>query len=107
MLNNIVDNSPGLLPTRFACVDNIIKLCYCKNTEVIFQVHFKNKWLTSTESSWKKLDTYIHIRNLNGHLDFSGGFQVIDPSNDEKNAKIEKKTPGTSIKICFQRLITQ
>ena len=33
----------------------------------------------------------LNIRHLNGHLDFSSGFQVIDPSNYEKVLKSRKK----------------
>ena len=47
----------------------------------------------------------LNIRHLNGHLDFSSGFQVIDPSNYEK-CQNRAKNLGTSIKIRFQRLIT-
>ena len=47
---------------------------------MIFQVQFTNKLL-------------INIRHLNGHLDFSSGFQVIDPSNYEKVLK-SRKNPG-------------
>ena len=35
----------------------------------------------------------LNIRHLNGHLDFSSGFQVIDRSNYEKMLKSHKK-PG-------------
>ena len=38
-----------------------------------------------------KLIKKLNIRHLNGHLDFSSGFQVIDPSNYEKNAKVAQK----------------
>ena len=34
-----------------------------------------------------------NVTHLNGHLDFSNGFQVIDPSNYEKVLKSRKK-PG-------------
>ena len=53
--------------------------------KVIFQVQFKN-W---NDLHHQKADKKLNIRHLNGHLDFSNGFQVIDPnSNYEKNAKI-------------------
>ena len=35
----------------------------------------------------------LTIRHLNGHLGFSSGFQVIDPSNYEKRLTSRKK-PG-------------
>ena len=49
----------------------------------------------------KKLNT----RHLNGHLDFSSGFQVIDLQTTKK-CQNRAKNLGTSIKIFFQRLIT-
>ena len=33
----------------------------------------------------------LNIRHLSGHLDFSNGFQVIDPSNYDKMLKSCKK----------------
>ena len=38
----------------------------------------------------RKLIKKLNIRHLNGHLDFSSGFQVIDPSNYEKVLKSRK-----------------
>ena len=39
----------------------------------------------------EKAHKKLNIRHLNGHLDFSSGFQVIDPSNYGKSAKIAQK----------------
>ena len=41
----------------------------------------------------EKAHKKLNIRHLNGHLDFSSGFQVIDPSNYEKVLK-SRKNPG-------------
>ena len=54
---------------------------------VIFQVQFKKNNLRQQRARKK-----LNIRHLNGHLDFSSGFQVIDPSNYEKMPKSRKKT---------------
>ena len=53
--------------------------------KVIFQVQFKNNDLHHQKAHEKR-----NIRHLNGHLDFSSGFQVIDPSNYEKMLKSRK-----------------
>ena len=56
---------------------------------MIFQVQYKNINDLDHEKAHKKLN----IRHLNGDLDFSSGFQVIDPSNYEKVLK-SRKNPG-------------
>ena len=38
------------------------------------------------------------IRHLNDHLDFSSGFQVIDPSNYKKMLRSRKIKPGHRLK---------
>ena len=41
----------------------------------------------------RKLIKKLNIGHLNGHLNFSSGFQAIDPSNYEKVLK-SRKNPG-------------
>ena len=41
----------------------------------------------------EKAHKKLNIRHLNGRLDFSSGFQVIDPSNYENVLK-SRKNPG-------------
>ena len=53
-----------------------------------FKFHFRKNNLHQQKAR-KKLNT----RHLNGHLDLSSGFQVIDPSNYEEMPKSRKK-PG-------------
>ena len=66
-------------------VNITIKLYYCKRW--YFKFHLRINYLHH-EKAHKKLN----IRHLNGHLDFSSGFQVIDPSNYEKVLKSRKNT---------------
>ena len=40
----------------------------------------------------QKARKQLNIRHLNGHLNFSSGFQVTDPSNYEKMQKSRKNT---------------
>ena len=50
----------------------------------------------------------LHIRHYNGHLDFSSGFQVTDPSTDyEKIAEILKKTPSIIVKTCWKNVLAR
>ena len=56
--------------------------------KVIFQVQFKKNDLHQQKARKK-----LNIRHLDGHLDFSSSFQVIDPSSYEKMLKSRKK-PG-------------
>ena len=64
--------------------------CYYKTVllskKVIFQVQFRKNNLHQQKARKK-----LNIRHLNGHLDFSSGFQVIDRSNYEKMLKSRKK----------------
>ena len=66
--------------------DVTIKLYYCQK-RWYFKFNFRKNNLHQQKARKK-----LNIRHLNGHLDFSSGFQVIDRSNYEKNAKIAQKT---------------
>ena len=67
--------------------DVTIKLYYCQK-RWYFKFNFRKNTLHQQKPRKK-----LNIRHLNGHLDFSSGFQVIDRSNYEKMLKSCKK-PG-------------
>ena len=66
-------------------VNITIKLYYCEK-----RWYFKFK-LRINDLHHQKAQEKLNIRHLNGHLDFSSGFQVIDPWNYEKMLKSRKK----------------
>ena len=70
-----------------SCQHVFIKLYYCQKRRY-FEFNFRKSNLHQQKARKK-----LNIRHLNGHLDFSSGFQVVDPSTYEKMLKSRKK-PG-------------